>query len=87
MQRQRRTRLVAVLPIAPTRRDMTVRPGRGVLLRFPDPSVDVLRNTAWDDLLTHADEAWTRRDRDSLTALAVCLVRVARDIVPEWTGL
>lgn len=74
-----------VLRIAPTG-DETVRPGRGVLLRFPGLFADAARNAAWDDLLAHAGQAWTWRDRDSLSALAVCLVRLARDIGPEWTG-
>lgn len=81
----RRAPLIPVLPSAPTG-DETVRPGRGVLLRFPDLLADAARNAAWDDLLAHADHAWTWRDQDSLTALAVCLLRVARDVMPEWTG-
>jgi len=55
-----------------------------VLLRFPDISGDARRDAAWDDLLAHADRAWTWRDRDSLVVLAVSLLRVAREVAPEW---
>jgi hypothetical protein len=81
---RRRRPLIAVSPVAPT--GETVRSGLGVLLRFPELSADAPRNAAWDDLLAHADRAWTWRDPDSLAALAVCLLRLARDVVPEWMG-
>ena len=81
----RRAPLIPVPPIAPTG-DETVRRGRGVLLRFPDLFADAAHNAAWDDLLAHAGQAWTWRDRDSLSALAVCMLRLARDVVPEWSG-
>jgi hypothetical protein len=84
MQRRRRAPL-GTLPIAPARRVANVR-RRGVLLRFPGRPVDRLRDAAWDDLLAHAGDAWTCRDRDSLMALAVCLLRLARDVLPERTG-
>jgi hypothetical protein len=60
--------------------------GPGVLLQFPDLSADAPRNAAWDDLLANVQQAWTWRDPDSLTALAVCLLRVARDVMPEWAA-
>ena len=62
----------------------TVRPGRGVLVRLPDFSGDAARNAAWDDLLVSADWAWTFRDPDSLSALGIRLLQLARDILPEW---
>ena len=83
-----RVRRIPVLPIAPAR-DIAVRPARGVLLRFQhfpgrSPADDAPRNAAWDDLLALADRRWTWRDPDSLSALAVCLVRLARDVAAEW---
>jgi len=62
-----------------------------VLLRFPDlladgPLDDGLRNAAWDDLLALTDRAWTWRDPDSLSALAVCFLQLARDVMAEWAG-
>ena len=79
----RRPPLTSVRPVAP-KGDETGRPSRGVLLRFPDISGDARRDAAWDDLLAHADRAWTWRDRDSLVVLAVSLLRVAREVAPEW---
>ena len=90
MRNRRRVRRVRVLPTAPTR-DTAVPPVRGVLLRFPNlvadgPLDDGPRNAAWDDLLALTDRAWTRRDRDSLSALAVCFLQLAREVVVEWPG-
>jgi hypothetical protein len=62
----------------------TVRPGRGVVVRLPDFSGDAARNAAWDDLLASADWAWTFRDPDSLSALGIRLLQLARDVLPEW---
>jgi len=85
MERRRPALLIPVPPSVPTG-EGTVRSGRAVVLRFPDLLADVRRNAAWDDLLARADRAWTWRDRDSLSELAVCLLQLARDVVPEWTG-
>ena len=85
-----RVRRVPVLPIARTR-DAAVPPVRGVLLRFPTlppdgPLDDGARNAEWDELLALSDQAWTRRDRDSLSALAVCFLQLARNVLAEWAG-
>ena len=84
MGRGQRAPLIPVSPLTPT--DETVRSGRGMLIRFPGLVADAPRDDAWDDLLAHADRAWTWRDPDSLSALAGCLLRLARDFLPEWTG-
>lgn len=81
---RRRAPLILVSPVAPVHE--TVGSGRGVLLCFPELSADAPRNAAWDDLLAHADRAWTWRDPESLNALAACLLRLADDVVWEWSG-
>jgi hypothetical protein len=83
MRPRRCTRLVPLPPAAPPGAE-TVRPGRGVLVRLPDLSADAARNAAWDDLLACADWAWTFRDPDSLSAVGICLLQLARDVLPEW---
>jgi hypothetical protein len=55
-----------------------------VLVRLPDLSADAVRNAAWDDLLASAHWTWTFRDPDSLSALGIRLLHLARDVLPEW---
>jgi hypothetical protein len=83
-----RRRHVPRSPVPPIARsdDDTLRRGRGVILRFPSPRAGAPRNAAWDDLLALAQRAWACRDPDSLSAVAACVLRLAGDIAPEWTG-
>lgn len=86
MGHRRRASVIPLRPVEGAAGLQAAHLSSGVLLRFPDLRTDARRDAVWDDLLSCAHQAWTWRDRDSLSELALCLLQLARDVLPEWTG-